>query len=1578
MTTTLDPLGVSALISDSYRRYLRSLLPLRDRGLADALDRQIRTSPLLTKGPLLEATPPYRTGATPRQLVAEGVLSPSFAAPGGPAIHLDRPLYLHQEQAIRKARAGRDLVVATGTGSGKTESFLLPVLNELEEQHRRGELGPGVRALLLYPMNALANDQLKRLRELLSGSPHITFGRYTGETKESERDARELFRTLHRRDPLPNELISREQMQRRPPHLLLTNYAMLEYLLLRPDDLDLFEGEHAGHWRFVALDEAHVYDGAKAAELAMLLRRLRDRVAPGRRLQYIATSATVGDDPKKVTEFASRLFFKSDFEWDATDPDRQGLVTATHRTDPPGQPWGPLSAADYAAIGNAAAPETELRAAARRHGVPDGGAYRLLATEQRMRTLRTLLADGGPQPLEDLAARIFTEEDDGAVQPAALAAMVALGSRVRDPDGSPLLSARYHLFTRATEGAFTCLSEKGPHVWLSRHEHCPDCHAPAFELAACKRCGDTYLVGTTAAEDGAVRFLPQRRTQDQILWLHLGNTPITVDEDDDTLEEPAAQPTAKGNHLCVGCGALGTAARACLPGCPGRAARAVQELRSNNGRPSGCLSCGARGPDTVRRLESGNEAAAAVVATALYQALPEDPDAQRADRPGGGRKLLTFSDSRQAAAFFAPYLEHSYSLLQQRRLILEGLEHGYVPDDDFWVDDLIGHTAQRAARAGNFERRVSRQRREHAAGLWVMRELVATDDRQSLEGRGLLHVRMERPEGTRLPPALPRELGLDEDEVWDLLGELVRSLRQQGALTMPERVAPDDEAFAPRRGPIYVRLSGPDRKRKVISWLPGQGNNRRLNYLDRLLGRMDPTLDATERKHRGEKILRGVWQLLTDAAHHRDSESWLVPVSDRSLGVLWQVDHTFLSLSPVTPATRLYQCDSCRRLHPVSVRGVCPTLNCPGTLHPFTPPAPEEDDDHYRRLYRSLNPVVLHAREHTAQWSTEEASRVQENFIEGQVNVLSCSTTFELGVDVGELQAVLLRNMPPTTANYVQRAGRAGRRTDSAALVVTYAQRRSHDLSRYQEPEQMIAGQVRAPYVPLDNERIARRHAHSVALAAFFRHWHRATGETSSTDRDSREIWRTVGAFFLPGDDGSPAPVTRVPAFLTPVPEEISAALRRILPDRIAGELGVDDGRWAAKLCQRLEKLHEEVAEDVAYFERRRQEASEQRQYRKAEHFERTINTIKHRSLIGFLATRNVLPKYGFPVDTVELRTSHAEDSVGRHLELSRDLTSAIYEYAPGSEVVAGGRKWTSRGVYLLPKRRLPLSYYRVCDNCRYYEEDKAPLPPVCSSCGEEPAKNSRTPARYCVPEFGFVADPQTAAAGLVPPQRSWHGTTHVLRLAAELTTQRSYSYPGGEMLCRAGSRGQLVALSEGPGGQGFWICEQCGWGDRFASRKPSKHSSPLRDRTCAGPLKRLALAHQYETDLVDITFTGSFQLDRDDISPETRYSLLYALLEGASAALEISRDDIDGTLYHRRERGTSLVLFDTVPGGAGGGTRITEHFSEVLLAAVKRLENCDCGEETSCYGCLRTYRNQTRHELLVRGKALEALRLLV
>jgi ATP-dependent helicase YprA (DUF1998 family) len=189
---------------------------------------------------------------------------------------------------------------------------------------------------------SLANDQIKRLRQILAAAPHITFGRYVGDTRESMREAEETFSLLNPGEPrLPNELLSRAEMRASPPQVLLTNYAMLEYLLLRPADIELFEGKFGGHWQFVVVDEAHVYDGAKAAELAMLLRRLRDRVAPERSLRCIATSATVGDNPSAVTNFARRLF-DAPFDWIPGEPERQDLVAASRIAMPSGPFWGPL------------------------------------------------------------------------------------------------------------------------------------------------------------------------------------------------------------------------------------------------------------------------------------------------------------------------------------------------------------------------------------------------------------------------------------------------------------------------------------------------------------------------------------------------------------------------------------------------------------------------------------------------------------------------------------------------------------------------------------------------------------------------------------------------------------------------------------------------------------------------------------------------------------------------------------------------------------------------------------------------------------------------------------------------------------------------------------------------------------------------------------------------------------------------------------------------------------------------------------------------------------------------------------
>lgn len=1544
MRNTLDALRTSGLIADAYRRYLRSLLPIREPRIAEALAREVTGSRMLTKGPLLEATPPYETTLTPRQLVAEGVLHPGFLAPDGPAIPLDRPLYRHQEQALRKAVAGRNLVVATGTGSGKTESFLLPILNVLTAEHAAGELGPGVRALLLYPMNALANDQLKRLRELLKRSPHLTFGRYTGDTPESAREAADIFEALNPgAERLPNELLSREEMRANPPHLLLTNYAMLEYLLLRPADLDLFEGRYGGRWRFLALDEAHVYDGAKAAEVAMLLRRLHDRVGAGRRLQCIATSATVGDEPQAVMEFATKLF-NAPFEWVPGDVSRQDLITPSRVKLPTGPFWGPLPAAQYRKLAELDDPADELLRLARSYGFPGDDAAQALAHEQSMSELRRRLAEK-PAMFADLAQALFDPED----QPEeALAALVDVGSRIRDRGGSPVLSARYHLFARVTEGAFTCLTDAGPHVFLGRHEICPDCAGAVFEFGACKRCGAVYLTGTVRYADGGYVLTQRIKPDDRRVWLMLGDAPVLADEDDEVLESDRDELKADVAYLCVRCGGYQeSSAPVCArDGCTGTALRLVRRLKTHKDRPSGCTACGARGVDMVRRFESGSEAAAAVLATALYQALPPATDEELADRPGEGRKLLSFSDSRQAAAFFAPYLESSYETIQHRRLILDGLRRATRDDEAVSVADLVYHVAKAADAAHVFERRMSRQQRERIVARWVMQELVALDDRQSLEGLGLLRVELDRERGWRLLPGLSA-LGLSPDECWDLLSELVRTVRQQGALTMPEEVDPRDEAFDPRRGPIYLRENGAEPGKKVLSWLPTRGTNRRLDYVTRLLERLGVAADPAE-------VLRGCWKQLT-----AQRDGWLAGMTVPRLGSVRQVDHLWLRLAPGD--RQVYRCDRCQRISSASVRGVCTTLGCTGTLTEYTVPAAEHDDDHYRAVYRSLRPVPMVAREHTAQWTNLEAADIQQRFLRGEVNVLSCSTTFELGVDVGELQSVVLRNMPPTTANYVQRAGRAGRRTDSAALVVTYAQRRSHDLACYQDPVNMVAGKVRAPFVPLGNERIDRRHAHSIALAAFFRHAKTMNGET----------WKTAGEFFLPGPAG-PAPVTQVKDFLIPVPAEVDRSLRAVLPPEVQRQIGVDDGRWAEKLLELLEDVRSQLAQDVEAFMERRSQAFKAGKDHLVQRYSKTINTLTQRDLLGFLANNNVLPKYGFPVDTVELRTGYSDEPVGAKLELTRDLSSAIYEYAPGGEIVAGGRLWRSAGVYRLPDRELVGEKYLICEHCRHFREVGDQPEMVCPMCGT--LARMSVVEEYRVPEFGFVADRTARKVSTVPPQRSWHGATYVRSLAAQLDERHWRTGNGGTVVSRAGSRGQLIALSDGPSKAGYFICERCGAGVPVRrTGLPSAHRHLLRDIDCTGVMRRYTLAHRYETDILELTF-DALAVPPEMDTPQW-LSTLYALLEGATESLEISRDDIDGTLHPRPGRQVGLVLFDTVPGGAGNVLRIARALDRVVAAAHARVSGCDCGEETSCYGCLRSFRNQRVHDELSRRAALQVLR---
>lgn len=1576
ISTNLDPVEATQSLRDAYLRYLATSFPLNYADLHKKFLQLIREPGKLVKGPLLEGTSPYSTGRSLAELIREGVLHPSMQALDGPALPLDRSLYLHQDRAISKVCAQkRNVVISTGTGSGKTESFLVPILNHLMTEHAEETLRPGVRAILLYPMNALANDQLKRLRAILAHFPHITFGRYVGDTEDLQSRAEERFRRELPGEPLlHNELLSRDAMRSQPPHILLTNYAMLEYLLLRPKDAELFEHP----WRFLVVDEAHTYAGANGIEMALLLRRLKDRVSGPEGLQCLATSATLGsrDDCCKVVEFAEALFGES-FEWDAQDPNRQDVVSAERAKIETGQSFGRLVPGCYPTLlhwlqGDDSA--TDLEELLEDSGLAEKAIrnlltaplekrsealFPLLREEERFAELRRRLNEK-PRLLGSLASEVFPEVRDVTTAETLLTDMVRLGNSVRPSSSAEaLLPARYHLFARALEGAFVCLSrhgEEGPRLFLERQDHC-ECGCRVFEVSSCRSCGEMFLYGQCDSER-VFRFhqVVQDTMEGQnktVLWLRSGDP-----EPEDENEEGTAQ--LKPACLCRKCGRLG-AGSSSECGCEAAYSTAVQELVLPQDKQLRCCpACQTRSTsEVVMRFLTGTDAPVSVLATALYQVLPPSPIERERDLPGQGRKLLMFSDSRQDAAFFGPYLENTYSRLLRRRLIVEALrtEKG-ARGGDYRLEDLVTPLLRHAERLELFDLKKSSVEKKKILRSWLMYELIAPDNRQSLEGLGLLKFRFSLPPRWSPPaPLLQAPYSLTPDEAEALYRVLLDMLRQKNAVTFPEDVDPrDEEFFGFRAYQGYYREDGsrPTGPERLFAWVPSRpgARTRQLDFVEKVLGSEEQARD----------LLRNLWRELTNPTG--PWKAHLVGSQLKREGQAYQVSHELWELLPSgllfgEEEDSFYRCDACGSHSSWNVRNVCPGYRCRGKLQPVRLGA-ADSENHYRWLYLNLRPLPLSAREHSAQLTSEHAAEVQQRFIRGEINALSCSTTFEMGVDVGELQAVLLRNVPPAAANYIQRAGRAGRRTDSTAFALTFAQRRSHDLAYYAEPDRIVSGKIRPPVLELLNEKIGRRHVHSVAFARFFRQF--------------PQHFRQVTSFF----EAQPGEVTglqRFREFISARPEDLKQSLIRTFSAELAQELDFENWGWLQELFRILDTVDHEVSGDLETYRELMEEAYNQKRGFDGDRFQRQAQVMRTKYLLGFLGSRNVLPKYGFPVDVVQMQILYHGDE-GKHLQLERDLGLAISEFAPGGKVVAGGKIWTSAGLKTVPGKVWPRRGYWVCNDCGRFHDwiDGDKMPDQCQGCGASREQQRRPRAgTMVVPEFGFVSETQPGNTGESRPRRSSAGRVHFASydsLQAEPDfDQEGQTYKGFSLQHRYSKLGKLALVNSGPVGQGYRVCNFCGFGTPAVplgpgTRRPSaEHLTPL-GRPCKGTMQTVHLGHQFITDVLELRFEAEQWLDQS-----VWLSLCYAILEGASAALEINRDDMDGTLYHYAAGlPPAIVLYDTVPGGAGHVREVKHELQSVLEAAYRRVDNCDCQESTSCYECLRGYKNQFYHEQLSRG----------
>lgn len=1543
----MNPIELAREIEERYRRYLKTDFYFKDPALRESFETAL-ASGHLCKGPYLEATPVFKRGKVPRDLFQSYFKFPldkTFLR----ALNGERPLYQHQEEAIKKVFNNNNVVVATGTGSGKTEAFLYPILLHLYQEFQAGKLGSGVRALVLYPMNALANDQRERLGEICKclkegNSPfQFTFGQYIGETPEDENDSRRHARD-HIANQLPGELVLRSEMRSTPPHILLTNYSMLEYLLLRPDDSPLFDNGRAQCWRFLVLDEAHQYRGSRGIEMAMLLRRLKRRLREGGRsepFQCITTSATlVGgkEDRADVAKFASDLFGEKFREENVILGETESIPDGIEKFSPD------VYESFGEAFRNITAAKKSVTELAIKLGVPlprdedlPKTVGELLQRDSRATRLRRLIT-GKPAEVQKIAAQTFDDLPE-AKRISALSNFVELLLHAKEPRSkAPLLSARYHLFLRSLEGAFvTYLPQK--RVFLDRRAM--DGEHAVFEVALCRECGQHYFVGKKDFEGG--KMVEAIRDPSHADFGATFFRPIENGWDEGEGNEIGETNEREVYQLCVQCGELGKDKPECGH------SNLIKVVREESPKDEDkadqmakCGACGynAAGRDPVREVVHGTDGPHAVIATTLYQILPEKR-----------KKVLAFADGRQEAAFFAWYLEDSYRDILNRNLILK-IARNFRP---YPVEGISLQTiADKAFRdyPNAFKRKESDDEPTIRKNIWraLYSEFLTEEQRISLEGVGLLRWSVQWPDWLNIPELLrDPPWSLTEQEAHNLVLTLLDSMRADRAVELRTEngVSLSWGDLGLQALQMRIRIGPPRQPKGVRSWDGKTG--KRARFLTKLL--MRNGLPEQEALEKTMDILRSVWDTIRQCDEKAPSsrDRLLLSMNDaRRLNPDWW------RLRPIMNDDTVFRCDTCGRLQVNSVRNVCIRHHCSGALREIV--GKNLEPNHYRLLYEEDLPGTLRVEEHTAQLNHEKGREIQKEFRDGNIHILSCSTTFELGVDLGNLDTIFLRNVPPETFNYLQRVGRAGRRSENTGFAITYCRRGPHDLYHFSEPQRILSGTIHPPMLSLQNEKIILRHIVATAMSAFFRAF--------------PERFKTVENLFK--DLTNPSCIDDFKAFLNGQRTEIEESLRAIVPSDITPQIGLTDRAWIAKVSgesSRLSLAEAEVLSDFKIIKNFEAISAGKGNYDSAKWAKARAKTIAEEDILSFLSRKAVIPKYGFPVDVVELDTQrNQQGQESMEVSLQRDLTIAVSEFAPTSKLVANKKMWTSYGLKKVAEKEWPRKSYKRCvrHNVFLKWEHGEPEPVT-------PCEHQLRVDKYVIPLFGFVTDREKPKD---PVSRTAKVFTTRPYFAGSLGPEPiSIAIPINSPLItmKKASTGLMAVLCEGRRGEGFYICGRCGAGFRKRERH---HETPLGE-DCQGTLEQVSLGHEFVTDVLQLQFHPK---PKEEVDPLWfAYSLAYAVVEGAAEVLEVPSTDLSVTVaYNEQSPVPPIILYDNVPGGAGlvarleGGAVLTICFE----AALKRVSgNCGCDEKTSCYGCLRSYRNQFAHQYLQRGMAMHYLK---
>ena len=1615
------------LVSD-YASYTRSFIKIGDPRIAGHVENALEAGAFWPE-PLLQLNPTFLPGGTIDDLVEQGKLHTEckriFRIEKSDTDHTGKQLLLHthQRNAILKAKEGKSYVLTSGTGSGKSLSYIVPIVDHV----LRNGSGRGIQAIVVYPMNALANSQREELRKFLeqgypAGQAPVRFERYTGQEKGPER---ELIRS-------------------NPPDILLTNYMMLELLLTRTEDRELVRA--AKDLRFLVFDELHTYRGRQGADIALLIRRCRQSFG-GPNMVCVGTSATMAsggttDDQKsEVAKVAQTLFGVT---FDASQVIDETLERATPELDFADK--GIVEIVRQTIDSDAAPPEAY-------------GEFRTHPLASWIETTFGIRAEAGTGRLiRQLPRRLQGESLEGQKSAAAELAEITLsdpmrcvgvmrrfllqGANLRRNESSrfPIFAFRLHqFFTRGDTVWATIEAESQRYLEMAKKGSKPgEPDKPLFPVVFCRQCGSAYYRVKGATDEQGKALFPREGRREEA--------------DDGTgdgylyVSESAPWPRTAGNELLnrlpaafketppQGVERIRPDARGDLPE-PVFVSPQGRLVSDGSGLAAAlihrnflfCLnpSCGVAYTKTQRSERpklatlgvDNRSTATTILAVRSLIELQRDQDLKPE-----ARKLLSFTDNRQDASLQAGHFNDFAQVALLRSALhkatrdkgSKGLTHGDLSRNVFDAMQLRFDEYASDPEVRGPARNSTHDALRRVIDYYLYRDLqrgwrvtapnledcgLLAFDYEGLRGDdGLLgetalweagftvKVDRDHEEFVETPAALRAcSVELREEILRTLLDVFRRSLAVKVDVLDPQKQLDLVEQIKPRilEDTVWYLEDARDLEKSVVAYPRPRKQTDRTGLFVSSYGGY------------GRYLKRSLSQHVTPGQNFGrvevDQAIRFLLLALKRYGVVEQVRS---GRDVVDPGYQI-NADALR------------WLPGDGEIRPIdrtrlleageTPP---EVNRYFVECYQRFVDLkcVLEAREHTAQATAEDREEREERFRTGDLPLLFCSPTMELGVDIAQLNLVNLRNVPPTPANYAQRSGRAGR-GGQPALVFTYCAGTSpHDQYFFREPSKMVAGAVAPPRIDLRNRDLVRSHLNAIWMEV--------------AKLDLGKMLTTV-VDLTPADGKLPLPVKEAIARELRSPTHRAAALVKAnqLIASIRGELSATTwfhedwsretldqverafdaacDRWRSlyRAAVRQRELHHKIIGDHA---RPELERTHSRRLRAQAESQIRLLTEAEGIYEGdfysyrYFAAEGFLPGYNFPRLPLSAFVPGRRQRRGRDEFVSRPRFLAISEFGPRALIYHEGARYRVYKVNLdfgsddiEATHALVTAAMKRCPSCGYaHLEQGNNLVEVCDRCAAALDGPSRVENLV-----------QLQNVSLKLAQRITCDEEERQRFGYKLVT--SYRFPeiGGkldrkdaEVYC---DDTLALRLSYGDATDLYRI--NLGWSSQRGNQPPgfnldlergywSRNQADDEDQDDATAQARIQRVVPYVRDTKNALIMR-FEPPR---AVAEMASLQAAFRQAILKHFQLEPRELSCEPMPSARNRQEILLYEASEGGAGVLRQIAEDPSVLPLLARRALEICHFEPETledkgahtcgkACYECLLDYGNQPDHKDLDR-----------